>query len=120
MNLTLSSLGHAAHHEPPALPGVVCTRRNPFPAFIYAAPPPRVAAADLIATMQAGKNAMASVKETAENVAASATSGMDKTKATVQEKNKHRRVSWFNDDTSFDCPYRALNDQDDRVPVDHV
>ncbi|RWW64084.1 hypothetical protein BHE74_00028700 [Ensete ventricosum] len=85
MNLTLSSLGHAAHHEPPALPGVVCTRRNPFPAFIDAAPP-RVAAADLIATMQAGKNAMASVKETAENVAASATSGMDKTKATVQEK----------------------------------
>ncbi|RZS17397.1 hypothetical protein BHM03_00049535 [Ensete ventricosum] len=39
------------------------------------------------AYIKAGKEtAMASVKETAENVAASATSGMDKTKATVQEK----------------------------------
>ncbi|RWW76676.1 hypothetical protein BHE74_00015214 [Ensete ventricosum] len=36
--------------------------------------------------MQAGKNAMASVKETAGNVAASAKAGMDKTTATVQEK----------------------------------
>ncbi|CAL9064052.1 late embryogenesis abundant protein 46-like [Musa acuminata AAA Group] len=91
MNLTLSSLGHPARQEPPASPCVLCfpcTARNPFPAFIYAGPPlhPRVAAADLIATMQAGKNAMASVKETAENVAASAKAGMDKTKATVQEK----------------------------------
>lgn len=91
MNLTLSSLGHAARQDPPASPGVLCfpcTPRNPFPAFIYAAPslPPRVGAADLIATMQAGKNAMASVKETAEDVAASAKSRMDKTMATVQEK----------------------------------
>ncbi|KAI3867991.1 hypothetical protein MKX03_035207 [Papaver bracteatum] len=36
--------------------------------------------------MQTGKNAAAAVKETASNVAASAKSGMDKTKATVQEK----------------------------------
>ncbi|CAL9191249.1 unnamed protein product [Musa hybrid cultivar] len=36
--------------------------------------------------MQAGKNAMASVKEMAGNVAASAKAGMDKTTATVQEK----------------------------------
>ena len=36
--------------------------------------------------MQAAKNAAASAKETAANVAASAKSGMDKTKATVQEK----------------------------------
>ncbi|KAF5184455.1 18 kDa seed maturation protein-like [Thalictrum thalictroides] len=36
--------------------------------------------------MQAGKGAMASAKETASNIAASAQSGMDKTKATVQEK----------------------------------
>ncbi|KAF8398502.1 hypothetical protein HHK36_017431 [Tetracentron sinense] len=36
--------------------------------------------------MQTGKNAAASVKETASNIAASAKSGMDKTKATVQEK----------------------------------
>ncbi|CAL9073699.1 unnamed protein product, partial [Musa textilis] len=36
--------------------------------------------------MEAGKSAMASVKETAGNVAASAKAGMDKTKATVQEK----------------------------------
>ena len=38
--------------------------------------------------MQAGKNATSSVKETAANVAASAKSGMEKTKATVQEKVK--------------------------------
>ncbi|KAF9613031.1 hypothetical protein IFM89_005465 [Coptis chinensis] len=36
--------------------------------------------------MQSGKSAMASAKETASNIAASAKSGMDKTKATVQEK----------------------------------
>ncbi|KAJ7976009.1 18 kDa seed maturation protein, partial [Quillaja saponaria] len=36
--------------------------------------------------MQSGKNATESIKETAANVAASAKSGMDKTKATVQEK----------------------------------
>ena len=36
--------------------------------------------------MQSGKNAAASVKETAANVLASANSGMEKTKATVQEK----------------------------------
>lgn len=36
--------------------------------------------------MQSGKNVKGSVKETAANVAASAKSGMDKTKATVQEK----------------------------------
>lgn len=36
--------------------------------------------------MQAGKNAMASVKETAANIGASAKSGMEKTKATMQEK----------------------------------
>lgn len=36
--------------------------------------------------MQAAKNAMASVKETAANIGASAQSGMEKTKATVQEK----------------------------------
>ncbi|XP_062112217.1 late embryogenesis abundant protein 46 [Humulus lupulus] len=36
--------------------------------------------------MQSGKNAMESAKESAANVAASAKSGMDKTKATVQEK----------------------------------
>ncbi|XP_059646392.1 11 kDa late embryogenesis abundant protein-like [Cornus florida] len=36
--------------------------------------------------MQAAKNAAASVKETAANVAASAKAGMDKTKATMQEK----------------------------------
>lgn len=36
--------------------------------------------------MQSGKNTMESMKEAAANVAASATSGMEKTKATVQEK----------------------------------
>lgn len=36
--------------------------------------------------MQSGKKAMESVKESAANVAASAKAGMDKTKATVQEK----------------------------------
>ncbi|KAF4374527.1 hypothetical protein F8388_016078 [Cannabis sativa] len=36
--------------------------------------------------MQSGKNAVESAKESAANVAASAKSGMDKTKATVQEK----------------------------------
>lgn len=36
--------------------------------------------------MQSGKNAMESVKEAAANVAASAKSGMEKTKATLQEK----------------------------------
>ena len=36
--------------------------------------------------MQSGKNAMESMKESAANVAASAKAGMDKTKATVQEK----------------------------------
>ncbi|CAA7407242.1 unnamed protein product [Spirodela intermedia] len=36
--------------------------------------------------MQAGKGAMASAKETAANIAASAQSGMEKTKATVQGK----------------------------------
>ncbi|ERN11583.1 hypothetical protein AMTRI_Chr03g44330 [Amborella trichopoda] len=36
--------------------------------------------------MQAGKNAVSSMKETAGNVAASAKAGMDKTKATMQEK----------------------------------
>lgn len=36
--------------------------------------------------MQTAKNAAASVKETAANVAASAKSGMEKTKATLQEK----------------------------------
>ncbi|KAH0971937.1 hypothetical protein GBA52_024093 [Prunus armeniaca] len=36
--------------------------------------------------MQYGKNVKGSVKETAANIAASAKSGMDKTKATVQEK----------------------------------
>ncbi|XP_075639272.1 11 kDa late embryogenesis abundant protein [Castanea sativa] len=36
--------------------------------------------------MQSGKNAASSVKETVANVAASAKSGMEKTKATVQEK----------------------------------
>nr|XP_023885992.1 11 kDa late embryogenesis abundant protein [Quercus suber]POE68945.1 18 kda seed maturation protein [Quercus suber] len=36
--------------------------------------------------MQSGKNAASSVKETAANVAASAKSGMEKSKATVQEK----------------------------------
>ncbi|GFY99814.1 late embryogenesis abundant 4-5 [Actinidia rufa] len=36
--------------------------------------------------MQAAKNAAASAKETAANVAASAKAGMDKTKATMQEK----------------------------------
>lgn len=36
--------------------------------------------------MQSGKNAMESAKETAANVAASANSGMEKTKATLQEK----------------------------------
>ncbi|KAL6987002.1 hypothetical protein U1Q18_012761 [Sarracenia purpurea var. burkii] len=40
--------------------------------------------------MQAAKNTAASVKETAANVAASARSGLDKTKATVQEK-----VDWL-------------------------
>lgn len=39
--------------------------------------------------MQTGKSAMASAKETASNIAASAKSGMDKTKATVQEKVCH-------------------------------
>ncbi|KAI3984290.1 hypothetical protein MKX01_011244 [Papaver californicum] len=38
--------------------------------------------------MQTGKNAAAAVKETASNVAASAKSGMDKTKATMQEKKE--------------------------------
>ncbi|KAJ8498171.1 hypothetical protein OPV22_008723 [Ensete ventricosum] len=38
---------------------------------------------------------MASVKETAENVAASATSGMDKTKATVQEKGSSSSASFL-------------------------
>ena len=38
--------------------------------------------------MQAGKNAAASVKESAANVAASAKAGMEKTKATVQEKTE--------------------------------
>ena len=36
--------------------------------------------------MQTGKKAVESVKETASNIAASAKSGMDKTKATAQEK----------------------------------
>ncbi|XP_058073410.1 18 kDa seed maturation protein-like [Magnolia sinica] len=36
--------------------------------------------------MQAGKNAAASMKETAGNIATSAKAGMDKTKATVQGK----------------------------------
>ncbi|KAL2923841.1 18 kDa seed maturation protein [Bienertia sinuspersici] len=36
--------------------------------------------------MQTGKNAVESVKEATSNIAASAKSGMDKTKATVQEK----------------------------------
>lgn len=36
--------------------------------------------------MQTGKNAAASMKETAANVAASAKSGMEKTKASAQEK----------------------------------
>lgn len=36
--------------------------------------------------MQTGKNAAASVKETAANVAASAKSGMEKAKASAQEK----------------------------------
>ncbi|KAL5983375.1 hypothetical protein ACLOJK_017459 [Asimina triloba] len=36
--------------------------------------------------MQTGKNAAASVKETASNVAASAKAGMEKTKATLEEK----------------------------------
>ncbi|XP_057534020.1 late embryogenesis abundant protein 46-like [Amaranthus tricolor] len=36
--------------------------------------------------MQSGKKAVESVKESASNIAASAKSGMDKTKATVQEK----------------------------------
>lgn len=36
--------------------------------------------------MQSGKNATESMKEAAANVAASAKSGMEKTKATVQEK----------------------------------
>lgn len=36
--------------------------------------------------MQTAKNAAASAKESAANVAATAKSGMDKTKATVQEK----------------------------------
>lgn len=36
--------------------------------------------------MQSGKKAMESMKESAANVAASAKAGMDKTKATVQEK----------------------------------
>lgn len=41
--------------------------------------------------MQSGKKAVESVKESASNIAASAKSGMDKTKATVQEKvNKMR------------------------------
>ncbi|KAJ9565376.1 hypothetical protein OSB04_001342 [Centaurea solstitialis] len=38
--------------------------------------------------MQTGKNAAASVKESAANMAASAKSGMDKTKATLQEKGE--------------------------------
>lgn len=36
--------------------------------------------------MQSAKNAAASAKEAAANVAASAKAGMEKTKATVQEK----------------------------------
>jgi hypothetical protein len=36
--------------------------------------------------MQTGKNVTVSAKETAANLAASAKSGMDKTKATVEEK----------------------------------
>ena len=36
--------------------------------------------------MQSGKNAVESMKESAANVAASAKSGMEKTKANVQEK----------------------------------
>jgi Late embryogenesis abundant (LEA) group 1 len=36
--------------------------------------------------MQAGKNAMETVKEKAANVGASAKAGMDKTKAVVEEK----------------------------------
>ncbi|MED6203888.1 hypothetical protein PIB30_003627 [Stylosanthes scabra] len=38
--------------------------------------------------MQATKNAMESVKETAANISASATSGFEKTKAVVQEKSE--------------------------------
>ncbi|KAF3442639.1 hypothetical protein FNV43_RR16555 [Rhamnella rubrinervis] len=38
--------------------------------------------------MQSGKNAMESAKEAAANVAASAKSGMEKTKATLQEKTE--------------------------------
>ena len=36
--------------------------------------------------MQSAKNAMASAKETAANIGASAQAGMDKTKATLQGK----------------------------------
>ncbi|KAJ3693171.1 hypothetical protein LUZ60_008651 [Juncus effusus] len=36
--------------------------------------------------MQAGKNAMEAVRETAANIGASAKAGMDKTKATLEEK----------------------------------
>ncbi|GMH08207.1 hypothetical protein Nepgr_010047 [Nepenthes gracilis] len=38
--------------------------------------------------MQTGKKSVESVKETASNIAASAKSGMEKTKATVQEKKE--------------------------------
>ena len=41
--------------------------------------------------MQSGKKAAASAKESASNVAASAKAGMEKAKATVQEKV---RASW--------------------------
>ncbi|XP_009369595.2 late embryogenesis abundant protein 46 [Pyrus x bretschneideri] len=43
--------------------------------------------------MQSGKNTMESMKEAAANVAASATSGMEKTKATVQEKVEKMKSS---------------------------
>nr|GEY75154.1 11 kDa late embryogenesis abundant protein-like [Tanacetum cinerariifolium] len=38
--------------------------------------------------MQTAKNAAASIKETAANIGASAKSGMEKTKATLQEKGE--------------------------------
>ncbi|XP_009376127.2 18 kDa seed maturation protein-like [Pyrus x bretschneideri] len=43
--------------------------------------------------MQSGKNAMESIKEAAANIAASANSGMEKTKPTVQEKVEKMKCS---------------------------
>lgn len=45
--------------------------------------------------MQSGKNAMESIKEAAANIAASAISGMEKTKPTVQEKVVHTYIHTY-------------------------